>query len=76
VSLTGPLKASVLELPLDDKYSRALGEIAERKDMSRLQVVLMALRWLQILEETPGAYEAVSALRPKLGEGFGCMGDD
>ena len=68
--------AEVLEVPLNDKYLRALDELCRRKDMSRPHLVLMALRWLQLLELTPGAYEAVNALRPTLGFSYGCMGDD
>ena len=58
---------SALVLPLEEKELRVLEQIASRKDMTRETVMRQALRWLQILEETDGAYPAVNALRPSLG---------
>lgn len=57
---------TLLPVPLSGKENRVLEEIAARKGMSAEAVLRQSLRWLQLLEETPGAYDAINALRPTL----------
>ena len=66
---------NLVTLRLNDKELGVLKELAERKEMEPWQLMLRALTWFQLLEETPGAYDAVTALLPDTGP-VGCMGDD
>ena len=61
-SLLAFRRDNLVTLRLNDKELGVLKELAERKEMEPWQLMLRALTWFQLLEETPGAYDAVTAI--------------
>lgn len=47
------------------KYADYLETQAEKEQRSPSNIVMSALAWYQLLQETPGAFEAVQSLRPQ-----------
>lgn len=48
------------------KHAEYLEKVAEEKQMPIDGVIMQALTWYQIVNDTPGARDAVNALRPQL----------